>query len=164
MIAPAFDDRLRQHAGTSEALVERKRERIRDETLGLELVLVRLASELPAHHLDHHARGRATLKDSAALLADHLERVQPLALDLGRDELDGDAWPLGGQRPSLRNSARVRRDLLLRVVLGRRFWIFAIAEHQPEHREGELGAIFRQPLGFLADETTLEPLVFLSQE
>lgn len=42
--------------------------------------------------------------------------------------------------------------------------IFAVSEHQSEHREREQGVVARQPLGLLPDEPALEALVFLAEQ
>src|SRR6478609_940290 len=164
MIAPALNDGLGEQSWPSDALWNWQWERVSDVDGRLENLLVGFAHELLAHDLDEHARSWSPLEHPASLLADDVERIEPLTLDLGRYELDVNTRPVIARTATFRYLARVLGNDLRRLfVCGRCRRLFATAEHQTEDGERQLGVVLRQLFGLLAEQPAFETLVFFTQ-
>jgi len=144
MIAPAFNDGLSEQSGPGNALWDWHRKRVGDADRRLESLLVGFAYELLAHDLHEHARRGPPLKHAARLLPDDVERIEALALDLGRNELDVNARSVIARAAPLRYLASVLGNDARRLfVCGRWRRLFATTEHQTEDGERQLGVIFQ---------------------
>ncbi len=125
------------------------------------------ADELRVHQLDHEARGGAALEHVASLLPDALERVEPFALDLRRNHLDGDARQMFAERLAHRLLAGVLGDRLfvvLRCGLGLIGRVGRAAQGELQNVQRQLRIVLRQPLRLLPQETPLELLVLFLQQ
>ncbi len=97
-------------------------------------------------------------------MADYVERIEPLSLDLGRNELDVDARPVVARPTALRHLARVLGDDARLLFLGRRRRrLLTAAQHQAQDGQRQLSVILRQLFGLLAQKPALESLVFFTQ-
>ena len=164
MIAPAFNDGLGEQPGPGDALWNWQREWISDTDRRLESLLVGFSYEFLPHDFDEHARSRSPLEHAARLLADDVERIEALALDLGRNELDVNARPVIARAAPLRHLARVLGNDARGLFVCRRWRrLFTTAEHQAEDGEGQLGVVLRQLFRLLAQQSALESLVFFTQ-
>jgi len=104
------------------------------------------------------------LEHTARLLSDDIERIEALALDLGRNELDVNARPVIARAAPLRYLARVLgNDARGLFVCGRWRRLFATAEHQAKDGERQLGVVLQQLFSLLAEQSAFESLVFFTQ-
>src|SRR5690606_880887 len=131
ILEPPLEDGVREQPGTGKALANRKRERVGDEDRGGVVSALALTHELLADDLNDDGGSRPALEHTAPLLANHLERIEAFALHFGWHEVDTDARPLFGQRPSLGLLPLVLPNTT-RLVRRRRRWLPVLAEHQAQ--------------------------------
>src|SRR5690606_19504874 len=90
-------DRIREQTRSRHAAIDRQVDRRRDEHRGLGVALAVLADEFRTNDSHDHERRRPPLDHLADVLADPLECIEPLALDLVGQDLDLDAREVFGQ-------------------------------------------------------------------
>src|SRR4051812_4281026 len=98
MVLPATDNRVGEKGRTREAALDRQLGRRRDDDLGLGVALAIFARELRLVHAHDDKRRRPALDRLGYLLADLLEGVAPVALDLLGHDLNVDTRQILGQR------------------------------------------------------------------
>ena len=159
MILPALDDRVGEHPRAGQALRNRQVERLGDVDRRRRVTLAILAHELrPRDAHDDERRGPA-LDRLADFLSDALEGIEPLALDLGRKDLDVHARQILGDRSAPRRLVARVLGHFDRLGLGERGLDvppLAIAEHHAEHRERELRVIRVMALRLRREDAALE--------
>jgi hypothetical protein len=111
--------------------------------------------------LDDDQGGRAALENLAHFLSDPLERIQALALDLGRQDFDSNALDIWRKRFSSTFLAKVDLDLFFpatRSGIESRLELRAltVVEHHPKHIERELRLVGRQVLRLRPHDAELE--------
>jgi hypothetical protein len=123
--------------------------------------------EFRAPHAHHHQRRGPPLDGLGHVLADALEGVAAVALDLRRHDLDVDAGQRLGQRPAARRLAPfVLAHLFDRgLVLGadHRRGCGAVAEHLSEHDHRQLRFVRRQALALGPEDAALELAALLER-
>jgi hypothetical protein len=128
VILPALDDRIGEHAGTCEPFLNRLLEWLADKYVRRCVSVTVLANELRPDDPSYDERRRAPLHDLADLLADTLERFEPLTLDLGRQDFDLDARKMLGERLA---SGRLATGMPAHILLAVRCWRNANKASQP---------------------------------
>lgn len=139
MILPPLHDRVGEHARSGKATRDRQLKRLRDEHLRQRVALPTLGHELRPDNTRDNERRRPALDDLAHFFADALERIEPLLLYFGREDLDRDARQMLRQRFAAGGlAARVLRDDLVRfrrLEGGVELSLLPLVEHQREHAE-----------------------------
>jgi len=125
-----------------------------------------LAHVLPLDDLHRHHRGRSALEGLAHILADHIEGVEPFALDVREHDLEAHPRQIGRQWPAHRLAPLVRRYQMhprrCRATQVLSVGRLPIVEHQPQHLQGELRVVLRCAVRLLPDQPPLEVLVLLA--
>jgi hypothetical protein len=149
-----------EHPRPGEGARDRQLERLCGQDFGLAASLTIPANELRAHDSSHDERSRTPLERLADVLANALERVEPLPLDLGRQHLDFDPRQVLGQRLAPgRFSTGMRFDFLLdigggqcRIELGR----LPLSEHHRQYAQRQLRLVVRKVLGLGREDAELQ--------